>query len=96
MMMATFVMCGKYTAEAIKGISAERTKKIMGLVKKFGGDMKEMYALLGEKDLVFIVTLPGMEQALQVSVGLNKMTGIAFTTSPAVSVAAFDKLMTEV
>jgi uncharacterized protein with GYD domain len=96
MIMATFVMCGKYSAEAIKGISAERTKKIVELVKKFGGDLKEMYALLGEKDLVFIVTLPGIEQALQVSVALSKMTGIAFTTSPAVSVAAFDKLMTEV
>jgi len=95
-MMATFVMCGKYSAEAIKGISAERTKKIVGLIKKFGGDLKEMYALLGEKDLVFIVTLPGIEQALQVSVALGKMTGIAFSTAPAVSIEAFDKLMTEV
>ena len=95
-MMATFVMCGKYSAEAIKGISAERTKKIVGLIKKFGGDIKEMYALLGEKDLVFIVTLPGIEQALQASVALGKMTGIAFTTAPAVTVEVFDKLMAEV
>lgn len=94
--MATFVMCGKYSAEAIKGISAERTKKIVGLIKKFGGYIEEMYALLGEKDLVFIVTLAGIEQALQASVALSKMTGIAFTTSPAVTVEAFDKLMTEV
>jgi uncharacterized protein with GYD domain len=95
MMMATFVMCGKYSAEAIKGISAERTQKIVDLIKKFGGDIKEMYALLGEQDLVFIVTLPGIEQALQASVVMSKLTGIAFTTSPAVTVEAFDKLMTE-
>jgi uncharacterized protein with GYD domain len=95
MMMATFVMCGKYSAEAIKGISAERTQKIVDLIKNFGGDIKEMYALLGEQDLVFIVTLPGIEQALQASVVMSKLTGIAFTTSPAVTVEAFDKLMTE-
>jgi uncharacterized protein with GYD domain len=68
----------------------------VGLIKKFGGDIKEMCALLGEKDLVFSVTLPGIEQALQASVAMSKLTGIAFTTSPAVSVEAFDKLMTEV
>jgi uncharacterized protein with GYD domain len=96
MIMATFVMYGKYSAEAIKGISAERTQKIVDSIKKFGGDIEGMYALLGEQDLVFILTLPGIEQALQASVAMNKLTGIAFTTSPAVTVEAFDKLMTEV
>jgi uncharacterized protein with GYD domain len=95
-MMATFVMSGKYSAEAIKGISAERTTKLLGLLKKFGGEVKAMYALLGEKDLVFIITLPGMEQALQASVAMSKLTGISFTTSPAVTVEAFDKLMSQV
>lgn len=93
--MATFIMCGKYSAEAIKGISAERTQQVVGVIKKFGGDVQGMYALLG-KDLIFITTFPGIEQALQVSVALAKLTGIAFTTSPAVTVEAFDKLVTEV
>lgn len=81
--MATFVMCGKCSAEVIQGISAEPTEKIVGLIKKFGGELKEMYALLGEKDLIFIVNLPGMEQALQASAAMSKLTGIVFTTSPA-------------
>ena len=93
--MATFIMCGKYSAEAIKGISAERTQQVVGVIKKFGGDVQGMYALLGEKDLIFITTFPGNEQALQASVALAKLTGIAFTTSPAVTVQAFDKLVTE-
>lgn len=94
--MATFVMCGKYSAEAIKGISAERTAKVVDLIKKFGGGVQGMYALLGEKDLIFITTFPGIEQALQASVALAKLTGIAFTTSPAVTAEAFDKLIAEV
>ena len=55
-----------------------------------------MHALLGEKDLVFIVSLPGVEQAIQASVALSKMTGIAFTTAPAITVDDFDKLMAKV
>jgi uncharacterized protein with GYD domain len=91
--MATFIMCGKYSLDAVKKISADRTKKTMDLVKKSGGSVKGMYAMLGEKDLLFILDLPSIEAAMQLSVGLSKMTGIAFSTSPAVSVAEFDKLM---
>ena len=94
--MATFFMFGKYSAESIKAISAERTQKVVDVVKKSGGEVQSMHALLGEKDLVFIVSLPGMEQAIQVSVALSKMTGIAFTTAPAVTVDDFDKLMAEI
>jgi len=94
--MPTFIMCGKYSAEAIKGISAERTQQVVGLIKKFGGEVQGMYALLGEKDLIFITTFSEIEQALQASVALVKFTGIAFTTSPAVTVETFDKLVTEV
>lgn len=94
--MATFVMFGKYSAEAVKGISSERTKKAAALIKKMGGEIKGMYALLGEDDLVLIVTLPGVEQAMKFSVALHKLTGISFTTSPAVTVEEFDKLMSGV
>lgn len=91
--MAIFLMFGKYSAEAVKGISAERTKKAAALIKKHGGEMKEGYALLGDKDLLLIVSLPGIEQAMQCSVALSKMSGISFTTAPAVTVAEFDKLL---
>lgn len=91
--MATFLMFGKYSSEAAKGVSSKRTKEATRLIKKFGGDVKGMYALLGEKDLVFILSFPGIEDAMKASVALNKLTGIAFTTSPAVTVEEFDKLM---
>jgi uncharacterized protein with GYD domain len=95
--MATFFMFGRYSsADAWEGMGRERTKEAVDLVKKFGGNVVSMYALLGERDLVAITTFPGVEQAMKASIALSKMTGICFTTSPAVPVEEFDKLMSEV
>jgi uncharacterized protein with GYD domain len=94
--MATFFMFGRYSSEALKGMSAKRTKEAESLIKKLGGKVESMYALLGEKDLLFISTFPGIEQAMKASVALSKMTGISFTTLPAITVEEFDKFMTEI
>ena len=91
--MPTFLMFGKYSAEGVKGISSQRTKKAADLIKKRGGQIKAMYAMLGMADLLLIVDLPGVEAAIQASVALGQMTGISFCTSPAVSVEEFDKLV---
>jgi uncharacterized protein with GYD domain len=91
--MATFLMFGKYSAEGVKGISSQRTQEATDLIKKQGGEVKAMYAMLGMADLLLIVDLPGMEAAIQTSVDLSKMTGISFSTSPAVTVEEFDKMM---
>ena len=91
--MATFMMFGKYSAEALKGISADRTGNAADLMKGYGGEITSMYAMLGGNDLVLIVDLPGIEEAMKASVALSKETGIAFNTSPAVKVEDFDKLM---
>ncbi|MBA7607096.1 hypothetical protein ES703_14248 [subsurface metagenome] len=94
--MATFFMFGKYSSEAIKDTSAERTDKAISLIKKFGGEVNSMYALLGEQDLILIVNFPGIEHAMKASIALSKLTGISLTTSPAVAVEDFDKMMTEI
>ena len=94
--MNTFIMFGKYSSEAIKGMSPDRTKEGLNLIKKFGGEIQAMYALLGKFDLIFILTFPGIEQAMKASVSLSKMTGISFTTAPAVTVGEFDKIMTDI
>ena len=93
--MATFFMFGKYSDKAVKEISSKRTKEAVSLIKKHGGEVKSMYALLGEKDLAFIVTFQGIEQAMKASVALSKSTGISFNTLPAVTVEDFDKMMNE-
>jgi uncharacterized protein with GYD domain len=94
--MATYFMFGKYSAKAMKEMSADRTQKAAALVKQYGGEVKSAYALLGEHDLVLIVDLPDTDQAIKTSVALTKLTGIGFTTAPAVTVEAFDKMIEEV
>jgi uncharacterized protein with GYD domain len=96
MAMATFFMFGEYSPESMKTMSSKRTGKAVDVIKKYGGKVISMYALLGEKDLVFIVNVPNMEQAMKASVALHKLTGISFSTSPAVTVEEFDRLMRNV
>jgi uncharacterized protein with GYD domain len=91
--MAKFLMLGKYSLEAIKEISAERTKKAAVVIEKAGGKINSMYALLGDYDLAIVVDFPGISQVMRISVDLAKMLGISFTTFPAVTVEEFDKMM---
>ncbi|HET19973.1 MAG TPA: GYD domain-containing protein, partial [Chromatiales bacterium] len=56
--MATYVMFGKYSPEALKAVSARRSDEATELIRKFGGELKAVYALLGDVDLVVILELP--------------------------------------
>lgn len=91
--MATYLMFGKYSLDAVKAISAKRTDKTVALIKENGGELKAGYALLGKTDLVLIVDLPDTERAMKTSAALSKLLGISFSTAPAVSMEDFDKLM---
>jgi len=91
--MATYVMIGKYSLEAMEGISAERTEEAAKLMAKHGGKLKAGYATLGENDLLLVAEFPDNQHAMQASVALTKSTAIAFRTEPAVTVAEFDKLV---
>ena len=91
--MATYIMFGKYSMDAVSKISAERTEKAEALIKANGGTLKAAYAVLGAYDLILIAEFPGTEQAMKVSVEAARAFGISFTTAPAVSVEAFDKMM---
>lgn len=91
--MAKFLMLGKYSLEAIRGITADRTKKVVETIEKSGGKVNLMYVLLGNYDLVFLVEFPGVAEALKSSIALTKLTGISLTTFPALSVEEFDKIV---
>ena len=91
--MATFLMFGKYSAGAIKAISGQRTDAAVDLIAHHGGEVEAMYATLGPHDLVFVVDFPGTEEAMKASVAITRMSDIAFTTAPAVTVEKFDELM---
>ena len=91
--MGTFFLFGKYTAQSSKEISAGRTQKAYTLLRNLGGEVDSIYALLGMHDLVFIVRFPGIEGAMKASIALKNLTGISFTTAPAVPIEEFDELI---
>ena len=93
--MTTFFMFGTYTAEAIKEMSIERTQQVKSEIKKLGGEVTAMHVLLGEYDLLFCVSLPAVEDAIKASVALSRLTGISFTSCPAVTVETFDQLVSD-
>ena len=71
----------------------QRDGKIVKVAKKLGGKVLASYALLGCYDLVFVLDLPDTGKAMKASIELAKATGIGFTTSPAVTVEEFDKIV---
>ncbi len=52
------MMFGKYTTEAMQGISPERTEKAVQIIKANGGKVISMVAVMGEHDLVFTLDFP--------------------------------------
>jgi uncharacterized protein with GYD domain len=90
--MATFFMFGKYSSGAVRKISAERTAKARQLIESLGGRIKDIYALLGEHDVVVIAELPNMAEAMKASVTLKELTDISFFTVAAMPIEEFDKL----
>jgi uncharacterized protein with GYD domain len=90
--MQKFVMMGRYTSEGLKGIKKARTKKVVELLKKQGGRVNAMYALLGPKDLIFIVDFPGIKEVIRAAISVSKATGIGFSSFPAITVEEFDRI----
>ena len=89
--MATFMMMGRYSAQGLKGISPKRTEETRTIIKEHGGELLAGYAIAGGVDIVLIVELPDNARAMAVSAALTKLTSVAFTTSPAVTLEEFDK-----
>jgi uncharacterized protein with GYD domain len=94
--MSTYVLLGRYTPEAIRGINAKRTQMAHDLAVKFKGKINSVYALCGKNDLLLITEFPSTGEALQFSVALTRQTGIAFSTSEAIPTVRFDQLMEKV
>ncbi len=91
--MATYFFMGRYSPDALKNMSPERTEKCLEAISELGGEVDSIYALLGDVDLVIIASFPDHQRAMKASVTLSKMTGIGFRTCPAVTVDEFDELM---
>ncbi len=90
--MGVYFMYGKYNQGSLAGVSGERTKKAGEAIAKAGGKLISAYALLGKYDLVAITEFPDTKAVMKASIALTKLTGIGFTSFPAVTVEEFDKI----
>jgi len=91
--MALYMMLGTYSQSAVREINAARTKEAVGVIEKVNGQVVSMYAMLGQYDIVLVVNLPGNREAMEVSVGLARITGIQFVTGPVIPVDRFDEMV---
>lgn len=91
--MALFMMFGKYSKAALRDICSSRTKEAVGYIEKFDGQVVSMHAMLGVYDVILVVNLPGNREAMEVSVGLSRITGIHFTTGPIIPIERFDDMI---
>ena len=91
--MATYLMFGKYSPEAMRLVSADRTEEALAVIRQYGGELKSAYALLCETDFVAILEFPDNERALQTAVTLTRLLGISYRIAPAISLERFDQLM---
>ena len=91
--MATFIMVGTYSQDAIDEISSKRTEKAKSTIAANGGSMLSAYVSLGDSDLYLICEFPDMQSAMKSSIELTKSTGISFSTNECLSAKEFDKLM---
>lgn len=89
------MMFGKYDRDSLQDASEQRTKKTLKIIKKNGGKVISMYALMGEHDLVFTLDFPYAEKAMSASLALKILTAISFSTSPVVDVEKFDRLVSK-
>jgi len=94
--MATYFLFGRYSADAVKGMSSARTEKAIKLIQKYGGELKSMHIITGEYDIVIMATFPGLSNVVKAIVSITKLTGIGFVTSEAIPVEEFDRIVADV
>lgn len=90
--MDTFFMFGRYSTKSLQEIDARRTERVRQWIANNGGNLRSIYALMGEYDLVMIVEFSRMTDAMKAAVALGQQTGIAFSTCAAMPVEEFDKI----
>ncbi len=91
--MGIYIMFGDYSYDSVKEISPQRTHAATELIEKAGGELKYVYVLLGETDLLLITEFPTVQQAMKASIDLSKLLGVVFKTSPAIGADEFDKIL---
>lgn len=78
--MPTFIVQGRYTAEAIKGFVTkpeDREKVVAKVIEAAGGKLRGFYVTSGENDFLVIAEAPDMESVAAVGLAAAAGGGVA-------------------
>lgn len=94
--MATFVIQGRFSGDAIRGMVAkpeDRSKVVSKLISACGGKLKDYYVTTGENDFLIIVEAPDGEDAVVGSLAAAASGTVShLTTSRAWTTKEFKKI----
>lgn len=93
--MPTYVTLFKYTG-AIEGGGPQRFAQVQEIVAAEGGEIVQVYGLLGSFDIVSISKAPDNRTAMKVAAKIGNLIGARTETMPAVERDDFLKLLTEI
>ena len=89
--MAIFVIQGRYSESAIKGMldnPEDRTAAAAKLAEAAGGKLVAYYVLFGEHDFMVIVDMPGPKEAAAVALAAAGAGGVTNTKTTLAMTAA--------
>jgi len=94
--MATFVIQGRFSAQAVKGLVAkpeDRTRTVSKLIAACGGKLKDYYMTTGEYDFLIIAEAPDGEDAVTAALAAAASGSVSkLTTNRAWTARDFKKI----
>lgn len=94
--MATFILQGRFSAQAMRGMVAkpeDRSRAVAKLMAACGGKLKDYYMTTGENDFLVVVEAPDGEDAVVASIVAAASGAVSkLATSRAWSTREFKKL----
>jgi uncharacterized protein with GYD domain len=95
--MATFIIQGQFSADAIKGMVAkpeDRSRAVSKLIAACGGKLKDYYLTTGENDFLIIVDAPDGADAVVGSIAASASGTVShITTNRAWTTKEFKKML---
>jgi uncharacterized protein with GYD domain len=98
MKMSTYIVLAHFTDQGIRGVkdTPERADAFAAMVKKAGGNVKQLYWTLGSYDIVTIVEAPDVETITAVGLSAGKLGNVRTETLHAFDKAEMAKILAKV
>jgi|YelNatPaOPRAMG01_1025707.scaffolds.fasta_scaffold15681_1 hypothetical protein len=90
--MKAFFIFGRSSLKEMKELCLKFKDDFVAMIEDFGGNVRLMPAMLGNKYLFLISSFPGKRKAEKAATALSKLTGISFKIIPMAWIDEFSEL----